>query len=369
MGTSSSSGGSIYVTAKNIAGNGILRAEGGGLYANGYFKSPGGGGRVAVYYQNSSFIGTAEAKGGCGVYGAPYVACGEDGTVGFFDANNNLYINSSWNFLASDAPFSFNNIYVSNGASVTSENGVTVAANNLSLDKISYFVLADNQVLNIPTITVGGGSVLTLPGTEKINANNLTLNGTNSEITVAPQKILSLEIPNISVGAGSYIDADGKGLALGPGSPTTVYDPNNGALYMAGASYGGLGYYASTNSIYGSKTEPVDFGSAGNVGYTHGGGAIRIISTGNFVDNGIISADGDAVASGGSIYVTANALGGAGTFHANGGGVSCPYTLWSGRWRTNRHLLSNLIFHRNDFGERYERKWKYQRRWHSLSCG
>ena len=90
-------------------------------------------------------------------------------------------------------------------------------------------------------------------------------------------------------------------VGLGPGSPTTVYDPNNGALYMAGASYGGLGYYASTNSIYGSKTEPVDFGSAGNVGYTHGGGAIRIISTGNFVDNGIISADGDAVASGGSI--------------------------------------------------------------------
>ena len=328
-GNPSSSGGSIYVTAKNIAGNGILRADGGGLYANGYFKSPGGGGRVAVYYQNSSFNGTAEAKGGCGVYGAPYVACGGDGTAGFFDTtNNNLYVNGSWNFLASDAPFSFNNIYISNGANVTSENGVTVTTNNLSLDKTSSFILADNQVLNIPTIAINGGSTLTLSGTEKINANNLSLNGTNSEITITPQKILSLNIPNISVGDGSSINADSKGLSAGPGSPTTIYDPNNGGPYMAGASYGGLGYNASANSIYGSETAPVDFGSGGNVSYTHGGGAIRIISTGNFINNGTISASGDNVASGGSIYLTANSFSGAGTFRANGGGQNCPYTCY-----------------------------------------
>ena len=325
-GNPSGSGGSIYVTAKNIAGNGILRAEGGGLYANGSFKSPGGGGRVAVYYQNSSFSGTAEAKGGCGHYGYPDIACGQDGTAGLFNTtNNDFYVNSSWKFLASDAPFSFHNIYVSNGANVTSENGVTVAANNLSMDKISSFVLADNQVLNIPTITINGGSTLTLSGTEKINANNLSLSGTNSEIEIVPQKILSLNIPNITVGVGSYISADGKGFDSGPGSPTTIYDPNNSGPYYAGASYGGLGYGASASSIYGSETAPIDLGSGGNESYTHGGGAIRIISTGNFINNGIISADGDSVASGGSIYITANSFSGAGIFRANGGGTYCPY--------------------------------------------
>ena len=47
-GNPSDSGGSIYITAKNIAGNGIVRAEGGGLSTNGSFTSPGGGGRRGV---------------------------------------------------------------------------------------------------------------------------------------------------------------------------------------------------------------------------------------------------------------------------------------------------------------------------------
>ena len=321
----SSSGGSIYISTNTMTGSGKFNANGGALYDNGYTKSPGGGGRIAIYYKTSSFNGTAEAKGGCGQYDGMTMSCGQNGTVGIFDeTSNDLYLNGSWKFLQADAPFSFNNIFVSNGAQITSENGVSITANNLSFNKNSSFALADNQILNIPTITLDGGSTMTLSGNETITTNSLTLNG-NSTIITAPGKILSLNIPNITINSGSYISADGKGYgeSAGPGAPTAIYDPNNPGTYYAGASYGGLGN-GSAKPTYGSVTQPVDFGSGGNGSYSAGGGAIRLISTGNFINNGIISANGSTTSSGGSIYITANTLGGSGTFRANGGGPVCP---------------------------------------------
>ena len=53
-GNSSSSGGSIYVTTSHLAGDGKFSGNGGVLYATGYFKSPGAGGRIALHYQTSS---------------------------------------------------------------------------------------------------------------------------------------------------------------------------------------------------------------------------------------------------------------------------------------------------------------------------
>jgi hypothetical protein len=317
----SSSGGSIYVTAKNITGNGILRTNGGALYANGYFKSPGGGGRIAIYYKTSSFDGVVESKGGCGSYDGWSKTCAADGTVGLFDeSNNNLYLNGSWKFLQADAPFNFNNIYISNGAKVTSENSVTIIANNIFVDKNSSFVLADNQVLNIPTITIDGGSMLTLSGSETINANNLTVTGNNSKVDIIPLKILSLNIPNINVGAGSFISADQKGYGLnaGKGAP-----PANNEY--AGASYGGVGYQNILISVYGSELQPIDFGSGGNGYHAAGGGAIKMTVNGALINNGIISANGNNTSSGGSVYVTANTLDGTGVFQANSGDAYCPF--------------------------------------------
>ncbi len=54
------SGGSIYITTKNLQGSGTIEAVG-GTSSNGYF---GGGGRIAVYYETSTFTGTLSAKGG-----------------------------------------------------------------------------------------------------------------------------------------------------------------------------------------------------------------------------------------------------------------------------------------------------------------
>ena len=54
------SGGSVYLTAGTLAGNGVIRAAGGDG-ANG-----GAGGRIALYYTTSIFTGTATAFGGAG---------------------------------------------------------------------------------------------------------------------------------------------------------------------------------------------------------------------------------------------------------------------------------------------------------------
>jgi hypothetical protein len=290
----SSSGGSIYVSADKIEGNGVFHANGGGLYAANTFKSSGGGGRIALYYHTSSFGGTIEAKGGCGQYDGMTMSCGQNGTVGIFDeSKNDLYVNSSWRFQKNDSPFNFNDIFLTK-AQVTIEDEVEVNAKNITLNNVSTF---------------------TLSGNETINADALTLKG-NSIITVIPEKILSLTIPDIVIEAGSSITVEAKGYITGPGTPDQFYE--------AGASYGGKGGGETAKNSYGSDIAPVDFGSGADG--NRGGGAIRLTAHNSLQNNGVISASGisDRV-SGGSIYVTANNVSGNGVFQANGGKSSWPY--------------------------------------------
>jgi len=294
-GNPSCSGGSIYVTTKNLTGNGTFRANGGNLFDSGFFKSPGGGGRVALYYQTSSFSGTAEAKGGYGSYDSWITYYAQDGTAGIFDVvNNDLYLNNSWEFQQSDSPFIFNNIYISNSAQVTSKDGVNITANNVFLDKASTLNLSGEEIINISTLSLLG----------------------NSNIIIAPEKILSLVVSNLNIETGSTISADDKGYLVGPGTP----DP----FFEAGASYGGKGGGLIAKPTYGDATAPVDFGSGTEGRY--GGGAIRLVVNNTFQNDGIVSANGnrDRV-SGGSIYVTAKNIIGSGTFQANGGNSSWPY--------------------------------------------
>ena len=60
---SGGAGGSVWLTAGTLAGNGAIRANG-GRGAGSYYRMGGGGGRVAVYYSSSSFGGDISAQGG-----------------------------------------------------------------------------------------------------------------------------------------------------------------------------------------------------------------------------------------------------------------------------------------------------------------
>ncbi len=311
-GGASSSGGSIYVKARKIEGDGIFRANGGDLFASGYFKSPGGGGRVALYYDDWSFDGIVEAKGGCGSYDSYTKVCSGDGTAGAFDVpENDIYAKGSWKFIEEDGPFNFNHIFLS-GAKVEIEDGVEITVDDIVLDE---------------------ASVLVLSGEEIINADNLLVSG-NSIITVTPEKILSLIISNITVDSGSMISADEKGYMNGPGTEET---------FTAGASYGGKGGGATAKPSYGSATEPVDFGS-GTPSH-RGGGAIYLEVENNLQNDGIISATGiKNHVSGGSIYVRTDELSGGGIFQAYGGSSSWPYGLIAGSGGRIAMYYKNLSF-------------------------
>lgn len=80
-GGETASGGSIYLVANTIAGNGSLRADGGGTYWSGQYIEPGAGGRIALDSPNQSFLGSMSVAGTCRWSSGFLVACSEDGTV------------------------------------------------------------------------------------------------------------------------------------------------------------------------------------------------------------------------------------------------------------------------------------------------
>lgn len=346
------SGGSIYVDTRDLLGAGTFRANGGNLFVGGFFKSPGGGGRVAVYYKTSVFSGTTEAKGGCGRYDGFSLSCGDAGTVGLFNTTlNDIYLNSTWKFLQTDAPFSYHNIFISNTGAVTSADGVIINADSILINGSASFVLSENQILNIPSITLAGASVLTLSGSETINTNTFNLNDT-AVLTVASLKVLALTVPILNISAGASINSDKKGygfsasIPLGPGASDAPYNPLDTRLYYMGPSHGGLGYQSDISFIYGSATEPDTFGSGSmhvTINTSRGGGVVRLIVSDTFTNNGLVSANGGESSSGGSVYITSNNLLGSGTFSANGGRAYCSGTCHGagGGGRVALHYITN----------------------------
>lgn len=309
-GAKTSSGGSVYARTKNLKGNGAFRANGGDsiscLNSTNCSIGPGGGGRIAIYFENKSFVGITEASVNVGA---------EKGTIGWFDIlNNNLEItNTNWIFNKKHSPYLFNNIYITK-SEVYSEDNISISTQILSFKDQGKFHFGKDQVLNANSILVSN-SYLFLSGTELINSENLDLSN-DATIWVRSEKVLYLNISNITLQGSSFIDADNNGPITGPGSP-----PIDSSI---GASHGGLGTNAQSYSLYGSQSQPSSFGSGkiNNNTLKNGGGVIRIISD-YLVNNGYIGAGG---ASGGSIYITAKNLSGNGNFNADGGNsrYGCP---------------------------------------------
>ena len=132
---------------------------------------------------------------------------------------------------------------------------------------------------------------------------------------------------DFTLGAAATIDVIGKGYQTNQGPGCNV---NGGSHGGAGASHGGAGviqnsmYYSSRNigPCYGSAKEPVALGSGG--GGSRGGGAVRLTVGGKLDVGGSITAKGEDAStwyagSGGSIYLSAAEIAGAGPLCAAGG--------------------------------------------------
>jgi RHS repeat-associated protein len=292
------SGGSVYVTTATLAGSGSFTANGGSnpnLSLSG--SAPGGGGRVAIYYANATgFTGFNSSTASAGAYpgtNTDYIAA--NGTAAFFDTsgtNNKLSVYQAFTIPASS--------------------------------DLTYGAIA---LQNRATLTIGGGSTITITGGLSVTGNStILLLSTNmtAKVNSTWQGVgVTLNAGSVQVDAGSSINADAQGYVsnAGPGAGN----------YGSGGSYGGVGGYNSSNPalIYGSAPMPMDLGSGGGAAQyngSNGGGAIRLIVSGTLTNNGIISANGEQVepargggGSGGSVYVTTATLAGSGSFTANGG--------------------------------------------------
>ncbi len=129
---------------------------------------------------------------------------------------------------------------------------------------------------------------------------------------------LTITANSITVGTSSYIDVSGKGIAEGTSNTSFRY----------GGSHGGLGGYdtGTPDPVYGSYTQPNDFGKGSTTGSTGLGGGKLKLNTTTLTVNGYIRSNGTSssysIGSGGSIWINTTSLNGNGYIEARGVGSS-----------------------------------------------
>ena len=197
-------------------------------------------------------------------------------------------------------------------------------------------------ITDAATLSVAGGSTLNVSGELAVRSSStLLLQGKNvsQQIDNAWRGAgISIHAGRVTVEASSAISADGQGYmgTAGPGAGAS--DPVcAGPTAGGGGGYGGVGgggqFGASGGGRYGLQVMPIELGSGGgnnpSCGATStenaGGGAMALQISGVLQLDGRISADAaTGIAprlgggAGGSIYVTAKTLTGAGHFSARG---------------------------------------------------
>ncbi|MFA6028047.1 MAG: DUF2341 domain-containing protein [Patescibacteria group bacterium] len=337
-------GGSIYLDVDTIDGAGAITADG----STGSNKS-GGGGRVALYYDHDTYSSTPTAYGG---YNASYPeGLGGAGTVyinGNLDAYENLIIdNNSHNYTISDywigrtpltpsgTPLSLtiDTLTISNDGNLLLNSDTTIDYTHFDWtggNITDRGGILDDYFASDADVVVPDGSYLFADTTRTFNSMDVHGVLTHSQnYSVASYKMDLTTTNNFTIQSDASINAVGKGFysGYGDGKP----DNNN-----KGASYGGQGYNPSATSglIYGSLTAPTDIGSSGSCWYCDertiwGGGAVKLTVGGNLILSGSISAnandpsggqcDSSGGGSGGSVYLDAATLQGAGTITVRGG--------------------------------------------------
>lgn len=185
-------------------------------------------------------------------------------------------------------------------------------------------------------------TTLTVDGTHNFNSVHL-IEGAVVTHTADSTTGLDLSVTEeVIIDDSSLVLADGLGYGSNSGPGAGVEGDGGG-----GGGYGGSGANGSTaegGGVYGSLTEPVDFGSGGgrspvfNTAGGVGGGAIRLTVDGTLLVDGSVTANGQAPTyaaagggSGGSVWLTVGTLAGEGMISADGGdGASGQPHIWGG---------------------------------------
>jgi hypothetical protein len=296
VGSGGGAGGSLWLTVRTLGGNGIISANGGSGQLP--LGGGGGGGRIAISAQSFSntFGGIINAYGGAG-----YVPGGA-GTIltnGALQTSQLTLDNGGMR----GAPSTITE--TGDGMNVTIRNGAAVAAGE---GFAAYNLLV--------------GSNGTISGT----------NGLTTTLTIRG---------NATIQPGGSIILDGDGLgATGKGSGGRSLS-SYGYYTGSGGGYGGNGGNgesgASGGAAFGSLTPPNAAGCGGGVGdgnvaaSAFGGGVLQMTVGQTLEIDGLISANGAVPTneaggggSGGSIWLSAGTIAGAGRISANGGAGDLP---------------------------------------------
>jgi hypothetical protein len=294
-GAGGGSGGSLnLVSIGQLAGSGLISANGGATTGS---AGGGAGGRIALTCNSNNFTGQIAAAGGNGLFP------GGAGTV--YTAINGV-------------------------KTLTVDNG-GIAGTNTPLDN-AYSLPSSPFDLNI------AGAAKVVPITPLPLVSNLNLAAGSAILAPAARSNLVIAVSHNANLAGSInLDSLGYAQANGPGAGTNI------SLIGSGGGYGGAGGNSANGApgggIYGSASQPTDFGSGGGrgantlTGGSEGGGALRLSVGGTLNLDGTLSADGNygwqddsGGGAGGSLWITANTLTGSGNISAAGGDGD----LWNG---------------------------------------
>ena len=295
-GAGSGSGGSIYFAVSTLSGTGLVSAAGGSGEVS------GGGGRVAVHYVDISTLDSARLS----ALGGPAGWAGANGTVflkSVAEGNGTLVVDGQgasmpWSALPIPPGYVFDNIVIRNGARAIVAQPLVVS-NRLSIET---------------------GSIVTHP-----------IEFTNG---------LQIVARRVEIDATSSMDVSAKGYRGGrrDGNPSPrglTLGGLEGAAFLSGGSYGGLGgvrWGAGGSPVYGHPSQPLYLGSGGSEGHYsfaggNGGGRIDIEAAEALVVNGSILAGGGGATgygagsgAGGSIWIRTSLLRGRGLIAADGGG-------------------------------------------------
>jgi hypothetical protein len=372
------SGGSIYIRATLLRGIGEIQANGGNCSTYG----AGGGGRIAIYYENGQEFDFTKVT----AYGGTYTGgtdttknatCGtiylkKTGQAGELIIDNNGTVSyNSVLFPVIEA----NTITTITTNSITDENASFIHGSlkgmklipNINQPEQTFTILSNDSTTihtdpndgDLTTVATPGDTysgIFVVPGHLKIINLKAYINRDLevTDLSVINNGILRHSYCTSTITNYLSVKATGKILvdATSKMSMTNCgylggYSGDNsnfagrtlgntftgGSTNCSGGSHAGYGGKNGTNpvnEVYGTLYDPSNPGSGGGTSWSYrpasnGGGVIRLTAN-ELENNGIIQADGGGTGygagAGGSIKINVNNLKGTGEIHANGGNSS-----------------------------------------------
>ncbi len=288
------SGGAIWLEAGTLSGSGRITADGQpGLYA----MPAGGGGRVAVYYQQLAgfSLTNIHARAGTNV-------------VNYFAAPGTVFLSPSAGLEELRVASGGRKAGMWTPLGQAGELGVGVQTLTISGTN-TLLIPRDGQAVRTWNTTIGPGSRLAQPSNTTTRVYELRLVASNL----------------LTIAAGGSLTAQGRGYRPGYTFDNTT---NHGPAGASGGSHGGAGGAAisggSVSPTYGDALFPVLPGGGGGTVLDggSGGGSIRV-DAGTLDLQGAINADGGVSTvsgggAGGSVLINAGQVQGSGYITARG---------------------------------------------------